>query len=1237
MEAEEPRWVARHVDDCGLSVMGASLFHYQSNPRFVGDPIDVVTGANTDIITDVMQRGPIPFRWTRYYNSARSNVHCSLGWGHAHHFDRLLIRDLDGLHYQDPLGANVGFETPTYTDVANGGMVLSLTARNSYLITQAGKPDQEFHFAPGSDVAHLTRLRQGQVAIELRYTENGILREIVDSRGRLIRVISDAAGRVLRLAIIDPKTGQDASILLAYEYDRAGNLVRATDLYKTTLTFAYDSANRMTRRTDRRGYSFHFAYDDEGRCIHSRGDDGLFEVFLEYDFAPNTTLVRRGDGGRWIYLYNDDKTITQITDPYSNATKFILDESGRPVQEIDPNGNVTILHYDWRGGHDYRIDPNGHRLPTKETNPNPPDPLEYELPTMALEWDFGRLVSAKTIQPPHVDDPLLAQVPAPVFNTVLGKTSTYDDTAAAPAAGASSQELQLTGDFGQPLEHTGPRFSEKWKYDANGNLIEHRDRGGSVFRFTYESWNSLKDSIDPLGNATTFEITVQGHVAKITDPGGTVTEYEYDLRDRLIQVREVGGYVERYRLDPAGNIVEKIDASDQTQARWEFGSRNLPKAVFFASGEKHLYEYNDNGRLTKAETPAGVVTFAYDEDANLIEDKRNGKGVTHEIKWRRLQSTTWFDKFKVSYRRLKNGDLVIEDPTGAKHRFQFGRTGLVLKHLANGTRELSQYDAHGRCGRKALMRGNGLPLWMHGYSYSAAGDLLVVADTSRGTTRYRHDAAHRILEETGPDGTTLHFEHDQAGNVVRQPGLSDVVIGAANRIQEANGGSCTYTIRGHLGERRNGSLPTRYTYDDRDMLVQCDLKGEEWTASYDGSKRRVQKTWRGEATAYYWDDWRLAAEVRRNGSVRLYVYADHKALAPFLFIEYESMDAAPESGRRLYVFTNQVAAPIRVEDDGGRTVWSAQLGPYGAARIDPSSTIDMPLRFPGHYFDRETGLHYNRNRYYSPELGRYLQTDPAGLAGGINAYGYRSDPLTAVDIDGLGLALPHTPTKRNPAPHKVGCPDLAGVLAEKIDVSKGEEHIKKEMEAKMVALHLAIEEAKKNGATHLKLPNKQVLDIRNKSIGPCLSVALDKRTGNTTYGQNVHHTEVGQKGLHPDAFTKEDKKKLGTKKPTPRTDAPGTHSEVQAVSQGMKDRDEARKTDPSLPPAEKKDFAVYNESTGLTTGGGKSDKPRGTPMKCCDRDDNPPGSGCKQILGTAGPGEEHDENKHQAQDLSRNG
>jgi YD repeat-containing protein len=274
----------------------------RSDPRFVGDPIDVTTGANTDIITDLAQRGPFPFRWTRYYNSARANVRCALGWGHSHHFDRVLIRDLDGLRYQDPLGHAVPFSAPGFGEpVHAGGMELALRDHDTYVISKGRSLKEVFHFAPRSDVARLVRLERGEFTIELRHSEVGLLREIVDSTGRSILVVSDRSGRVVRLARVDQKTREEAATLLAYDYDAAGNLVRAADYNNTTLSFAYDAGNRMSRKTDRLGYSFHFDYDIEGRCVHSWGDDGLLEVSLDYHPDAGTTLVRRGDGGQWIY------------------------------------------------------------------------------------------------------------------------------------------------------------------------------------------------------------------------------------------------------------------------------------------------------------------------------------------------------------------------------------------------------------------------------------------------------------------------------------------------------------------------------------------------------------------------------------------------------------------------------------------------------------------------------------------------------------------------------------------------------------------------------------------------------------------------------------------------------------------------------------------------------------------------------------------------------------------------
>src|SRR4029077_14946323 len=103
---------------------------------------------------DLVQRGPLEFRWGRHYNSLRAATLCSLGWGHAHDFDRRLIRDLDGLRYEDPLGVTTFFD-----DIAVGarttknGMILSPSGAGSYVVAQSGEPDQDFTFAANADVA----------------------------------------------------------------------------------------------------------------------------------------------------------------------------------------------------------------------------------------------------------------------------------------------------------------------------------------------------------------------------------------------------------------------------------------------------------------------------------------------------------------------------------------------------------------------------------------------------------------------------------------------------------------------------------------------------------------------------------------------------------------------------------------------------------------------------------------------------------------------------------------------------------------------------------------------------------------------------------------------------------------------------------------------------------------------------------------------------------------------------
>ena len=206
-------------------------------------------------------------------------------------------------------------------------------------------------------------------------------------------------------------------------------------------------------------------------------------------------------------------------------------------------------------------------------------------------------------------------------------------------------------------------------------------------------------------------------------------------------------------------------------------------------------------------------------------------------------------------------------------------------------------------------------------------------------------------------------------------------IAEANRLAVASGDQFFYNNRGDVARRQSWCGETTYEYDSLDMLTRCVIDGQEWTAAYDAFCRRTYKTWQGRTTRYYWDDFRLSSEIRPDGKVRLYLYVDVAALVPFLFIEYDGLGADPASGHRYYVFTNQVGAPVRVEDDHGAVVWSAEISPYGQARVAEGSRIDLSLRFPGHYHDPELDLHYNRFRYLQPRTGPLHPERPPGHRG----------------------------------------------------------------------------------------------------------------------------------------------------------------------------------------------------------------------------------------------------------------
>lgn len=958
---------------CGGNILASAIW--------VGDPVNVITGARVEINRDFCIAWRLPLEWLRYWDSTRRDRMGEFGPGHFHEFERFLDFTVDGVRYSPPFGDAVQFPPLTHDDQAASlsGFRLRRVSLLRYVLIEPGKPVMVFEFPGVGGRGRLVEIRRKDRTIRITHDPSGrVLSARPGDASQEARFLRGASGKLERLELHSP--GQPVRTVATFEFDAAGRLTAQIGPYGSTFRFQYDARGLCTRRTGPGGHTFLFEYDRQGRCIRARGEDGIHDVTLRYSPAQGMTEVTRGDGGVWKYFHTHDGLLTHVVDPYGGVQQYEAG-AGYLNRAVDPTGAATGFLYDGSGTLIGTSDANGQVMMAGA----PANEEEHPVAACASEFEWGLLAKGISTEPEHL--------------AARAGSQYGPDMAPRPWALRPDEVIEPFGLLVR--QQIRPGAARRWVYSPAGWVERYTDADGSQFTYAYESWSLLKSETSATGAVTAYGYTMEREIASIADPGGTRTEYEYDLKDRITSIRRCGVLKERYAYDAGRNMIEKTDAQGNWILRRAFGPGGVLLKRMLASGETQVFEHDKRGRMVSAAGAAGVCEFAYDAMGETSSDLRDGLGVTHEFgSDGSLLRTEVLGKFVVRYVRAGGGLVRIKDPTGDTHELITG-PGRVSREHPSGATELTEYDSAGRVTHRSGNSGGSRPVvWSKRYSYSAEGDLLRVEDARHGDQTYLYDADHRLVGSLG-QGQPQTFVHDAAGNLLEQPGLIGVRLAPGNRLVGANDETFEYNHREHVRARHSPDGTTTYLYDSRARLVGASVRGRPWAALYDPIGRRVRKTWNGGTTTYYWDGDRLAAELRPDGRVRVYVYADVLAMTPLMFVEYASTDAEPDTGEVFLVFGDQIGTPVRVVDRAGEVVWSAHIEPFGRARIHPASRIEFHLRFPGHLWDPELGLHYNRFRYYDPMLGRYLQCDPQGLAGGMNVYAYPASPLAHVDVRGL--------------------------------------------------------------------------------------------------------------------------------------------------------------------------------------------------------------------------------------------
>jgi RHS repeat-associated protein len=1025
-------------------------------------PVSMVTGEELLTLNDGQLDGLLPFEWTRLYRSSAVEIDCGLGYGWSHALahrvevngDEVIWTDHENRATPFPLPSQ---QRPAITNSLSRAAIFIGDEPSELVLAQAGSRPSFYHF---------------------RYNSKGAtLIAISDSYGNRLHITRDIHGRIKRL---DNGAGRalllryDRKHIIAVDYQQfipADNLEDAWNTLQTLVTYSYDAQHRLIEAKNAAGEAEHYRYNDQhvilerqlaggasffwewenegklSRCVHHWASFSQMEAHYVWDDKGSVT-VTNADGSEEVYTHDDKARLVSKIDPDGAEHLKAYDEKGQLIAEKDPLGAVT----------EYRYDEDG--LMTAVIPPED-EPVSYEY-SNGFVSDVRRGKATWKYQRNNQGD--ITQQIDPDGNATLYSYDRQGRLLEIRHPDGSRHQLGWNN-LGQLLEERLPDGGQrKYRYDALSRQITRQEEtgaithyqwdaanrlaqitlpGGATRAFTYNAYGKVTAERDELGRVTRYEYANGLHlVSRRLNPDGSQLRYRYD-NSRLLLTEIENERGELYHLDyyPNGLIQQETgfdgrrtayeyDLNGQLLKKTEFGddgselvteyqrdaaSRLLVKTL--ADGEEIHYSYDVLGRLVNVDDGHWPLAYEYDLQDRLTTEHQGWGTLRYEYdNLGQLSHCRLPDGSKLDYRHQSGGRLSSIDLNGSRlttHQFSAGREqqrqqGLLLSQY--------QYDEQGRLQAHTVSQQE-RNLFRRRYAYDANGNLAGIDDSRKGNRSYHYDPLDRLINVRG--SIPESFAHDPAGNLLGQGDqpTANLANVKGNRLLMQGDRHYDYDAHGNLIRERRGTgqkLVTEYRYDCQHRLIGVSLPGGSSASyQYDAFGRRIAKTVDGQTTEFLWQGERLIAESADN-RYRSYIY-EPGSFRPLAMLDGEG----PLKATPFYYQLDHLGTPQELTDYSGEIMWSAKYRAYGNLATLDIAEIENPLRFQGQYFDAETGLHYNRHRYYNPGTGRFLTPDPIKLAGGLNNYQYVPNPTGWVDPLGLN-GCPGAGDKADPSVNPAG-------------------------------------------------------------------------------------------------------------------------------------------------------------------------------------------------------------------------
>jgi RHS repeat-associated protein len=892
----------------------------------------------------------------------------------------------------------------------------------------------------------------------IRYTKynlRGQLEEFVDPNGITTALTYSRRGWMVASTVKDP--AGDAVTL--YEYDNAGQIIRTTLPDATMLNFEYDSAHRLIAVSNALGERIDYTLDNSGHRIKQeiKSAGGNLERTWSRTYDALSRLHREMGAGlqQTTYGYDAGGNPRTVTDPHNQTTNQSFDALNRLVQVTDPLNGVVGYGYNTQDRLVSVTDALGHT--TTYTYDGLGNLLSQQSPdtgTTTYTHDAaGNVLSqldAKGQTTRYSYDALnrLTQI---TYADGRQVTYTYDSCAygigrlcsLSDAAGTTAWDYDSRGRVSakhQTLD--GLTLTTAYRYTAAGQLAQMTYPSGLTVDYQYSQGQLTALSIN--GQPFIAGLTYQafGPVTGWAWSSGRTHSRSYDL-DGQLTAQSLGEGSRHLSYDLLGNLTALIDPQTNLTLSYDALSR-LTAANDPQYPQSWTYDRNGNrlsqdagGTLTNyVIDPAGnrltqvnTTPYQYDANGNLIHDGTHSYGYDSKNRLVSVDggSTAGYTHNALGQRVRKSAGQQSSGPDYSALAQQAEQQALTARAQAA---QLQQQADAVQAGLPSLKR--------------------AVRATTREATQASRAAARLTARATRASERAQDIrEHADALAQQAEAYRAQLIENPTSRWQRLQ--NRLYQRLADFFQRWSDkrAAQAQARQDKADALSQqAQAKTDEATLlqqQADSLTQQVQDTQqetqqlRAEADTHLQQATQLeqqAAEYRQLAAqgggtttvvVTVFMYDEQGQLIG----EYDESGTAKQetvwlgnlpvatyqNGQTYAVHADHLGTPRAITNSSYTEVWRWDSDPFGTtqANEDPDgdgTTLTYNLRFPGQYFDQETGLHYNYFRDYDPSTGRYIESDPIGLNGGLNTYTYVSgNPVNAVDPFGLDET-----TIRVPAP-----------------------------------------------------------------------------------------------------------------------------------------------------------------------------------------------------------------------------